>query len=59
MKRELHTALLIKCGIKPKDMGILFGKEGTISYYRENLCEKLLGKRKETTRLLNDIIRLL
>ncbi len=58
-ERELHTALLIKCGIKPKDMGILFGKEkGTISYYRKNLCEKLLGK-KETTRLLNDIIRLL
>lgn len=57
--RDLHLAILIKCGIRPKDMEIVFGKEkGTISYYRRKLCELLLGENGDT-KVLDNIIHLL
>lgn len=57
--QDLHLALLIKCGIKSKDMQTVYGKEkGTISYYRRKLCRKIFGK-EDATKLLDRIITLL
>lgn len=54
-----HLALLVKCGIKSKDMMTLFAKEkGTVSYYRRQLCDSILGG-KNSSRILEGIIYLL
>jgi len=56
---ELQTALLIKCGVRPSQMAIIFGKSnGTIVSRRESLCMKVLGK-KMGVKVIDAIIRLL
>ncbi len=56
---ELHTALLIKCGIKPSQMATLLGRSnGAIVSRRETLCVKVLDK-KLGTKVIDSIIRLL
>ncbi len=56
---DLHTALLIKCGIKPSQMTTLFGRSnGTIVSRRETLCVKVLDK-KSGVKVIDAIIRLL
>lgn len=45
-QNDIRMALLIKCGVTPTQMTYLFGRtKGTISYRRENLCEKILGEK--------------
>ncbi len=42
--KDLHTAMLIKCGVKPVDMVVLFLRsKGAISQRRETLCQKLFA----------------
>lgn len=54
---DLKTALLIKCGIPPSQMGIVFSKtKGAIVSRRETLCRKVLGK-KLGTKVIDAIIR--
>lgn len=56
---ELQTALLIKCGVRPSQMAIIFGKSnGTIVSRRESLCMKVLSK-KMGVKVIDAIIRLL
>lgn len=56
---DLHTALLIKCGIRPSQMTILLGKSnGAIISRRESLCLKVLDK-KLGVKVIDGIIRLL
>lgn len=56
---DLHTALLIKCGIKPAKMTLLLGRShGAIVSRRETLCVKILGEKKGT-KVIDGIIRLL
>lgn len=56
---DLHTALLIKCGFKPSQMTILFGKSnGAIISRRETLCVKVLGEKK-SVKVIDGVIRLL
>lgn len=56
---ELHTSLLIKCGIKPSQMTILLGRSnGAIISRRETLCLKVLDK-KLGVKVIDGIIRLL
>lgn len=56
---DLHTALLIKCGIRPSKMGILLGRSnGAIVSRRETLSMKILGGNKGT-KVIDAIIRLL
>lgn len=56
---DLHTALLIKCGIKPSQMTILLGRSnGAIISRRETLCIKVLDK-KMGVKVIDSIIRLL
>jgi len=58
-QRDFHLALLIKCGIRSRDMEYLYSKaKGTVSYYRSLLCSKLMG-RKRMTVYLDRIISLL
>ncbi|MDE6717630.1 MAG: hypothetical protein K2J70_05480 [Muribaculaceae bacterium] len=46
---ELQTALLVKCGISPSEMGIVLRREkGTISNRRSFLGGRLLGKKVDT-----------
>ena len=43
---DYHTALLLKCGIKPSQMAILVGRsQGTIVSRRETLGRKILGEK--------------
>ena len=57
--KEYHTALLIKCGISPKDMKILLCVEkGTIYSRRESLSKKIFGEKKNTI-YIDNLIRLL
>lgn len=57
--QELHTALLIKCGITPSQMMILFARsKGAISSRREELCFKVFDE-KLGTKVIDGIIRLL
>jgi hypothetical protein len=54
---DLHTALLIKCGIKPSQMTILVGRSnGAIVSRRESLCMKILDEKKGT-KVIDSIIR--
>lgn len=56
---DLHTSLLIKCGIKPSQMTILLGRSnGAIISRRESLCLKVLDK-KLGVKVIDSIIRLL
>lgn len=56
---DLHTALLIKCGIRPSQMTTLLGKSnGAIISRRESLCLKVLDK-KSGVKVIDGIIRLL
>ena len=58
-KYDLYTALLIKCGIKPTEMIILLNRtKGTISFRRENLCNKIFDE-KLGAKVADGIIRLL
>lgn len=42
---DLHTALLIKCGLSNKDLAILFDrKKGTIASRRESLCKRVFDR---------------
>lgn len=57
--QDIHTALLIKCGIKPSHMTILLGRtNGAIISRRESLCVKVLDQ-KLGVKVIDGIIRLL
>lgn len=57
--RDFQTALLIKCGVKPSEIVILFGvSNGAIISRRETLCVKVFG-RKVGVKTIDSIIRLL
>ncbi len=56
---ELHTALLIKCGVTPSQMMKLFARsKGAISSRRELMCFKIFDE-KLGTKVIDGIIRLL
>ncbi len=56
---ELHTSLLIKCGITPKQMSVLLNRsKGAIVSRRESLCLKVFDE-KMGTKVIDGIIRLL
>lgn len=56
---DLHTALLIKCGIKPSQMTILLGRSnGAIISRRESLCIKIFDE-KLGVKVIDGIIHLL
>ena len=56
---DLHTALLIKCGFKPSEMTVLFGRSnGAIISRRETLGFKVLDK-KTGVKVIDGIIHLL
>lgn len=56
---DLHTALLIKSGIKPSQMTILLGRSnGAIISRRESLCIKIFDE-KLGVKVIDGIIRLL
>ena len=56
---DLHTALLIKCGIKPSQMTILLGRSnGAIISRRESLCVKIFDE-KLGVKVIDEVIRLL
>lgn len=54
---DLHTALLIKCGIKPTQMAVLLGRSnGAIVSRRETLSVKIFGE-KMGVKVIDAIIR--
>lgn len=56
---DLHTALLIKCGIKPSQMTVLLGRSnGAIISRRESLCVKIFDE-KLGVKVIDEVIRLL
>lgn len=56
---DLHTALLIKCGMHPTQMAVLLGRsKSTIATRRETLCIKILDE-KLGTKAIDSIIRLM
>ncbi|MDE6859520.1 MAG: tetratricopeptide repeat protein [Duncaniella sp.] len=56
---ELHTVMLIKCGVSPSEMTILFARsKGAISSRRESICMKVFDE-KLGTKVIDGIIRLL
>lgn len=56
---DWHTALLIKCGVQPLQMAVLFNRaKGTIVSRRDSLCKKMFDK-KMGTKMTDAIIRLL
>lgn len=56
---DLHTSLLIKCGIPPSQMTILLNRsKGAIVSRRESLCYRIFEK-KLGTKVIDGIIRLL
>ena len=56
---DLHTALLIKCGIRPSEMTILLGRtNGAIISRRSTLCAKVLDK-KTSVKVIDRMIRYL
>lgn len=59
MSYDLHTAILIKCGISPTQMATLLNRtKGTIVSRRESLCLRVFDK-KLGTKVIDAIIRLL
>ncbi len=56
---DLHTALLIKCGIPPSQMATLLNRvKGTIVSRRESICQRVFDK-KMGTKVIDGIILLL
>jgi hypothetical protein len=56
---DFRTALLIRCGITPSELSILFGRsKGAISSRRESLCYKVFDENLGV-KTIDDIIRLL
>ncbi len=56
---DIHTALIVKCGFKPSEMTVLFGRSnGAIISRRETLGFKVLD-RKISVKTIDRIIRLL
>lgn len=56
---DIQTAVLIKCGVTPSQMTILFNRsKGAISSRRESLCKRIFGEKKGT-KVIDAIIRLL
>ncbi len=56
---DLHTAILVKCGITPLQMAIVFNRtKGTIVSRREAICKKIYGE-SLGTKVIDGIIRLL
>lgn len=54
---DLHTALLIKCGVAPMQMSVLFNRaKGTIVSRRESMSKRIFGK-KLGTQTIDSIIR--
>ena len=54
-----HMALLIKCGMTPKELTVLLGRsKGAVSSRRGYICEMIFGK-KLGAKVMDDIIRLL
>ena len=54
---DFHTALLLKCGIKPSNMAILVGRsQGSIVSRRETLGRKIVGE-KLTLAIMDRIIQ--
>lgn len=58
-KDDLHTVLLIKCGIQPSQMATVLGRSrSAIVSRRGTLCIKIFGE-KLGTKVIDNIIRLL
>lgn len=58
-KAEFHTALLVKCGIKPSEICVLLGRtKGAISCRRETISRKIFGF-NIGARALDAVIRML
>lgn len=56
---DLHTALLIKCGMTPEQMSILFNRtKGAISSRRGDMCRRMLDE-KLGNKVVDGIICLL
>jgi hypothetical protein len=56
---DLHTSILIKCGVTPTQMTILLNRsKGAIVSRRESLCIRIFDK-KLGTKVIDNIIRLL
>ena len=56
-QHEMHTIILVKCGITPTEMTYILGKtKGSISSRRESIGQKLLGT-KTSVRTIDAIIR--
>ncbi len=56
---DLHTSILIKCGVTPSQMTTLLGRtKGTIVSRRESLCFKIFGVNLGT-KTIDHVIRLL
>ena len=54
-----HLALLIKCGVTPKEMSVLTGRsKGAVSSRRGYLCASIFGERLGA-KVMDDIIKLL
>lgn len=56
---DLHTSILIKCGITPTQMCIILNRtKGAIVSRRESLCKRIFDK-KLGTKVIDGVIRLL
>ena len=56
---DLHTALLIKCGVAPKQMAVLLNRsKGAIVSRRESLCLRMFDE-KMGVKVIDGVIRLL
>lgn len=56
---DYHTAMLVKCGVAPTQMALLFGRsKGTITSRRETMCKKIMGENLGT-KVIDSLIRLL
>lgn len=56
---ELHTAFLIKCGIKPAQMSIIFGRSKSAIVSRRDTLSMKGFDRKLGTKMIDGLIRLL
>ncbi len=58
-KRDLRTALLIKCGFTPSEIAILIGRDKATVTYRRNMIGKMIFDDKVDPKTTDNIIRLL
>ncbi len=58
-KRDLRTALLIKCGFTPSEIAILIGRDKATVTYRRNMIGKMIFDAKVDPKTTDNIIRLL